>query len=439
MPPSLIIIAALVLSAVSLILKLAGARRQRSDSRLPAAENKAEPSALPSSAPGAELSIDSRMPTAVNVEKAKIQDEAEQASQKLGAKAPNLQQQLAQKQKLIEESYDRTKLLLENIGVGIIMTDGLGEIRFCGLQTSRLTGYSRSELAGKNLASLFADKTISFADLLTRVFPARLLCTAKNGDAYWVDLWLSQIMLDGRPSYVVSLADASEAVEAEKRRQELIAQITHELRSPLTSIYASLTMLSKDEGRAPAEVQSLVAICTRNAQSMKFTIDEILDYAKIEAGKLTIELRSENLQGIVNGALESVRSLAEGKALKLQVSISPMVVLVDARRITQVLINLLSNGVKHCPRGKTISVYAMRHDDWVEIIVSDQGAGVSDEEKKNLFASFSQGATARAIPDSSSGLGLAFCKEIISLHKGSIWVTDGQEGGAAFHFTVPIV
>ncbi len=350
----------------------------------------------------------------------------------------NLQNRLVEQQKTIDGTSDRTRLLLDNIGVGILVTDGLGDIRFSGLQTSRLTGYSRSELAGKNMAALFADNALSFAHLITINCPARLLFSAKDGNNYWVDLWLSQIMLDDRSSYVISIADAGEAVKAENRRQELIAHITHELRSPLTAIYASLTMISQNDKLGAADKKSLIAICTRNAQSMKFTIDEILDFAKIESGKLTIEPRPANLQEIVNGAVESIKSLADAKSLSVLTNVAPLVVLVDTRRITQVLINLLSNGIKQSPQGKTLSISARAHEDCVELIVSDQGAGITEQAKKLLFKSFSQGGDASAIPESSSGLGLSFCAQLVGLHKGNIWVSDSEGGGAAFHFTLPL-
>ncbi len=349
----------------------------------------------------------------------------------------HLQKRIAEQQQTIEEISDRTRLLLENIGVGILITDSQGVIRFTGLQASRMTGYGRSELADRNLASLFMNETPTFADLVNRHFPARLLCQGKNGEQFWVDLWLSQIMLERKVSYVISLCDASEAVEAVQRRQELIAQITHELRSPLTAIYASLAMLGRKDKLKPEDEVSILAVCSRNAQSMKLTIDEILDYSKLEAGKLTVELSPTNIQEIVYQASESVRSLAEAKTLTIELTMEPLVVLADSRRITQVLTNLLSNAIKHSPRSKTLTIAAVAMDDWIEISVADQGAGVSDEDKQKLFASFAQGDDAKAIPDSSSGLGLAFCKQIINMHKGSIWAADAPGGGAMFVFTLP--
>ncbi len=354
-----------------------------------------------------------------------------------GLEIKQLQTRIAEQQQTIEEISDRTRLLLENIGVGILITDSLGVIRFTGLQASRMTGYSRSELADRNLESLFMNAVPTFADLVTRHFPARLLCQGKNGEPLWIDLWLSQIMLERKVSYVISLCDASEAVEAVQRRQELIAQITHELRSPLTAIYASLAMLARKDKIKPEDEVSILAVCSRNAQSMKLTIDEILDYSKLEAGKLTIEPNPTNIQEIVYQATESVRSLAEAKTLKLELAMQPLVVLADGRRIAQVLTNLLSNAIKHSPRAKTLTLAVVAKGDWVEISVADQGTGVSDEDKNKLFASFAQGDDAKAIPDSSSGLGLAFCKQIITMHKGKIWAADAPGGGAMFVFTLP--
>ncbi|MBX9938606.1 MAG: PAS domain-containing sensor histidine kinase [Candidatus Obscuribacterales bacterium] len=348
----------------------------------------------------------------------------------------HLRTRVAEQQQTIEEISDRTRLLLENIGVGILITDSLGTIRFIGLQAARLTGYSRSELADRSLESLFKNGTPTFSDLVTRNFPARLICQGKNGEEIWVDLWLAQVMLEKKLCYVVSMCDASEAVKAVQRRQELIAQITHELRSPLTAIYASLSILTRKDKMKPEDEANILTVCSRNAQSMKLTIDEILDYSKLEAGKLVVELNPVNLQEIVYQATESVRSLAESKTLSLKVEIEPLVVLADSRRIIQVLTNLLSNAIKHSPRNKSLTVAAWAKGDRVEVSVADQGAGVSDDDKKKLFSSFAQGDDAKAIPESSSGLGLAFCKEIVNLHKGEIWIDDAPGGGAMFVFSL---
>ncbi len=343
---------------------------------------------------------------------------------------------VAEQQQTIEEISDRTRLLLENIGVGILITDSLGTIRFIGLQAARLTGYSRTEMVERSLESLFKNGTPTFSDLVTRNFPARLICRGKNGEDIWVDLWLAQVMLEKKLCYVVSMCDASEAVKAVQRRQELIAQITHELRSPLTAIYASLSILTRKDKMKPEDEANILTVCSRNAQSMKLTIDEILDYSKLEAGKLVVDLSPVNVQELVYQATESVRSLAESKTLSLKVEIEPLVVLADSRRIVQVLTNLLSNAIKHSPRNKTLSVTAWSKGDRVEIAVADQGAGVSNEDKKKLFSSFAQGDDAKAIPESSSGLGLAFCKEIVNLHKGDIWIADAEGGGAMFVFSL---
>ena len=240
-------------------------------------------------------------------------------------------------------------------------------------------------------------------------------------------------------SFVVTLQDMTPLEEMERLRAEFLGMISHELRTPLTSIRGSATTM---QDAAPdldaAELRQFLRIIVEQADNMRELIDDLLDVARIETGTLPVSPEPVQLAQLVDRARNTF--LSGGGRNNLDIDLDPdlPLVMVDRRRITQVIGNLLSNAARHSPESSAIRVRAVRDGVHVAVTVSDEGRGIPAEQLPRLFGKFST-ISSRDSGGSDTGLGLAICKGIVEAHGGRIWAeSEGTSLGARLTFTIPM-
>jgi len=169
-------------------------------------------------------------------------------------------------------------------------------------------------------------------------------------------------------------------------------------------------------------------------------INDILDLAKIEAGRMELEPTDFDLPQAIDNALILIRERAMQRGITLDRWIDPRLgeIRGDERKIKQVLVNLLSNAVKFTPEGGRIDVRAVLADGFVEISVADTGVGIAPEDHETVFEEFRQVGTDYARKHEGTGLGLALARKFVDLHGGTIWVKSQLEQGSTFTFTIPV-
>ena len=218
-------------------------------------------------------------------------------------------------------------------------------------------------------------------------------------------------------------------------RAEFVATVSHELRTPLTSIKGSvLSVLEDTDDLDLPEIRQFLRIIRDQADIMRDMIGDLLDVAQIEAGTLPVSPLPEEVADVVDRARRMF--LRAGGRDYLDIKLSPDLprILVDQRRIGQVIVNLLNNAERHSPEMSTIWITAARSGQGVEISVIDEGEGISGERLPYIFKKFSRGD----YPGRDSGLGLAICKGIVEAHGGRIWAASKGPGqGTRFAFTLP--
>jgi len=235
---------------------------------------------------------------------------------------------------------------------------------------------------------------------------------------------------------------AREAAETANRiKDEFLAVLSHELRSPLNPILGWSKLLQQNKLGA-AKTASALASIERNALLQSQLIDDLLDISRILSGKLSLNQMSVDLNMVISAALETVRLAAEAKSLQIETTFSPGIGMVmgDSGRLQQVIWNLLSNAVKFTPQGGQISVRLTQTRSYAQILVTDTGKGINPEFLPYVFEHFRQedGATTRKF--GGLGLGLAIARQIVELHGGRIWVESRGEGqGASFTVELPLL
>ena len=236
----------------------------------------------------------------------------------------------------------------------------------------------------------------------------------------------------------IGMQDISELVSLNRARRDLVANISHELRTPITRIRLIIEglFLEADKPKRKASIQSLKEIAMET-DALLWLAQELLDLSMIESGEAILRLVKTPLKQVVDDAIERLESQAAMKALKI-VSHVPQKyeVLCDADQLKRVLGNLLHNAIKWSPQAEAITITASEQVDEITVSIFDNGPGVPDELRNRVFERFYQADTSRS-GDEGTGLGLAICKHIIEAHGGRIWAEGNSQGkGGHFLFTV---
>ena len=227
---------------------------------------------------------------------------------------------------------------------------------------------------------------------------------------------------------------------ANRLKSEFLASVSHELRTPMNAIigYTKL-MLDGLDGEMTAQQQTDLFRVAQAADNLLGLINGLLDLAKIEAGKMELNIEEVNINDVTDEALELVRPHADEKGLEVRSLIPQGLpnVWADRARVRQVLANMLANAVKFTERG-AVSVSAGAAEGWVTVSVADTGVGISPEAQAYVFDEFRQADSSTTRRYGGTGLGLAISKRLVTLHGGRIWVDSEIGRGSTFHFTLPI-
>jgi signal transduction histidine kinase/HAMP domain-containing protein len=228
---------------------------------------------------------------------------------------------------------------------------------------------------------------------------------------------------------------------ANRHKDEFLASMSHELRTPLNAIIGfSEVMLERLFGELSDKQEEYLTDILSSGRHLLSLINDILDLAKIEAGRMELEATDFDLPQAIDNALVLVRERALRRGIALEQTIDPGLGAIkgDERKIKQVLLNLLSNAVKFTPEGGRIDVRAARADGMAEISVADTGVGIAPEDHGAVFEEFRQVGTDYARKHEGTGLGLALARKFVELHGGRIWVESRVGHGATFTFTIPV-
>lgn len=231
---------------------------------------------------------------------------------------------------------------------------------------------------------------------------------------------------------------AERLTEVFDARRELVAWASHDLRTPLASLRAMLEAV--EDGLAPPE--RYLPAMSEQVSRLSRLVDDLFELARLDAGLLTLELRSAPLGPVVESCLRGVEAEAEARRVRLASDVSaglPEVTCVP-EAVERVLFNLLTNALRHTPSDGAVAVHAESDDGAVTVSVEDTGTGLTAEARRRMFESFWRGDPARAAAraGAGAGLGLAVAKGLIEAHGGRIWAEEAACGGARVSFTLPL-
>jgi PAS domain S-box-containing protein len=259
----------------------------------------------------------------------------------------------------------------------------------------------------------------------------------------------------GNPIYLLGISrDMTAQKESEKRLRQaeereretraqsaFLATMTHELRTPLTSIIGFSEMLEDGLPGPLNEKQAryVVNILT-SARHLLHLVGEVLDLAKLSAGRMELHKTEADLGGALRRVCAAIQPLGDKKRIEIHADTGDddLAAFVDEQRVDQILHNLLSNAVKFTPAGGRVDAIARRKDGCIEVVVRDNGVGIDAADRDRIFLDFVQGDSSYTRAQQGTGLGLALTKRLVELHGGRIQVDSAVGTGSAFTFSLPI-
>ena len=319
--------------------------------------------------------------------------------------------------------------------VGALLTPGHPEEQLLDVMTFRRADGREVSLEEVQLDRLLrSGETVRAEEIVLRAPDGRTVTTLVNATPIRSK--------DGEiESVVVTIQDMTPLEDLERLRAEFLGMVSHELRVPLTSIKGSTTALLDDASILdPAEARQFYRIIDQQADRMRDLISDLLDVARIETGSLAITPEPADVGDVVDEARNSF--LRGGDARAIEINLAPDLpwIMVDRRRIVQVLDNLLTNAARYSNASSPIRLAALREDFHVHISVADEGKGVTVDLLPQLFRKFSRiDSNNDERVTQGTGLGLAICKGIVEAHGGRVWAeSDGPGQGTKVTFTVPV-
>jgi signal transduction histidine kinase len=232
---------------------------------------------------------------------------------------------------------------------------------------------------------------------------------------------------------------AGERDQLDRMKDEFVLTASHELRSPLTSVqgFAELLLLERDK-LSPGQAET-VEVILDNTRHLVRLLNDLLDLARSDAGRLTIRPVPTGAAGLIEEAVKTMRAQFVSRDQRLGLSIETELPQIEADRdrIRQVLVNLLTNANEYCPQGATIEVKARQVDAEVEIDVIDDGPGIPQQQLEHIFERFTRGDAGETQRVGGTGLGLAISKSLVELHGGSLDVESSPGAGSAFLIRLP--
>jgi signal transduction histidine kinase len=232
-----------------------------------------------------------------------------------------------------------------------------------------------------------------------------------------------------------------ELTHLDELKSDFMATMSHELRTPLTSIIGySDMLLSGMTGELNEKQQGFIQSILNGGETLLNLINDILDLTKIEAGRLELNFEAVDLRAALLNVLPVVKPRAQDKRIRISTFLPTELppVWADPAKLNQVLLNLLTNGIKYTHENGSVSVEARLADDQVEIWVNDTGIGISSEDQQRIFQRFTQIDSSATRTQGGTGLGLAIARELVELHGGALRLQSKLGKGSSFIFTVPI-
>lgn len=359
------------------------------------------------------------------------------------ARAINFMSVSLEKQvKKIREDEERFNDVLRNMVSGVILIHEKGRIILANRAVSAMLGIPEEEMIGH--FHIEAMKNYALSQLIDRVFATKEKVRGEINlyypqervlDVNIAPLFIQEKKLSGA---VVVLHDITDIRRLERVRSEFVANASHELKTPVTSIKGFAETLLDGAMNEKETLRSFLTIIYNESERLQRLIQDILDLSKIEQKKLPLELKKFHIYSLIEEIAPTVRKDMAKKGIAFHNEIPPQLTIeADYDRTKQIFINLIQNAVQYTPDHGSIQLTAEERDEGVTVMVEDTGIGIPAKDITRIFERFYRVDKARSRHSGGTGLGLAIVKHLVESHRGKIWVTSEEGKGSRFYVLFP--
>lgn len=352
--------------------------------------------------------------------------------------------QLSQLLRIREEEATQRQAILESINEGVVVAGDDGSVVMVNAAAERILASSREQLLGQTIKKLYAELLLAAGRK-----------TGKQAVFEWEEKIvmgsLAPVRMPEGPllGYVAVFRDVTQERQAEQSKSRFVATISHELRTPMTSIKGYVELLAAGAaGQVTAEQRRYLDIVNDNTERMVSLVNNLIAVSEMEKGTIQVEPKRVDMKGVIQEAVQAVRSEAAERQLNLSVDVPADLKPAqgDPTRLRQIMDNLLDNALRFTPPAGRITVWATEAhledngdapQSFLVVSVRDTGVGIPAEEHGHIFEKFHRVPNPMSMEAGGSGIGLAIVKSLVEAHGGRIWV-DSQIGeGSTFSFVIP--
>ncbi|HEY9678242.1 MAG TPA: ATP-binding protein [Drouetiella sp.] len=344
----------------------------------------------------------------------------------------------------IDEALTTERNLITNAADLVCSIDKNGLFQSVNPYSHELLGYSPEWLVGSSIIDVVVSTDCDKVDqLLTSRTQSAGTTTVEvrmqTRDKTFVDTSWSAIWSERDSTLFCVIHDITERKAIERLKQDFLAMISHDLRTPLMSVNSSLDLVQSGAmGPLLPTTETQLISASRNTEHLIDLVNDLLDFEKLEAGRMDFDQTKVVLHDVYEETQQLVKALSDKMRVRIFPPKQTLSAYCDHRKLVQVLVNLSSNALKHSPEGGMIRIENKTVGKFVEISVHDQGPGVPEEYRQSIFAPFEQ-INSRATAALGTGLGLAICRLIVEGQGGKIGVRSSEIlNGSAFWLTMPI-
>lgn len=334
--------------------------------------------------------------------------------------------------------------VIENMESGIMLIDTKGYVQLINRKFTELFDLTEAEVTNQLYYQVLNQKrvyqAVQDAFLYEETFKNSITLT-KGQTKLFIEIVAVPFFNESNDlrGLVFVFHDITELKHVDQIRKDFVANVSHELKTPITSIKGFAETMLDDDEIEPTMLRKFLTIIYKESDRLQSLIDDLLELTKLEREEFNIELKRVNFSMIVNDCVTFIKELANKRNLELKLNVdSDLFLIGDAARLKQVILNLLYNAISYSKDNGQIVVTAKRTHPWIELTIRDNGIGISEEMIDRIFERFYRVDQARSRETGGTGLGLAIVKHIVESHEGVIEVDSQVDIGTTFKILIPI-
>ena len=351
-----------------------------------------------------------------------------------------------------QEEASKSQAILEAVADGVMVANAQSRVILFNVAAESILGARRDEIIGRPTDDLLGLYGPAGATWGAQVRQWLMSASARSEvpsieqhleiEDRHIAVHVAPVTLGDEYLGTVSIfRDTTKEVEVDRAKSDFVSTVSHEMRTPMTSIkgYADLMLLGA-AGAMNENQRRFLGIIKANADRLTVLVNDLLDIGRIEGGRVELDVKPQPLEELVDYVTNSLRGKIEEKGLKLLINLPPDLphVMADRDRAIQILTNLVSNAYQYTKPGGSITVKAAQAESVVQVDVSDTGIGIAPEDQAKVFDRFFRADDPDVQEFSGTGLGLAIVKSLVEMMHGHIWLNSELNKGATFSFTLPV-